>query len=93
MELASTLAHGYHSVGDKAVIEYRIALVKNVYVISNLYLKRALNYNVKLLTVMRVELHRSVLLLGNVGEFYQKRLRKLVLELGGKVVILNAVLF
>ena len=92
MELASALADGDHTVRNKAVIENGVALVENVNVVSDLNLERALNDNVKLLTVVGVELHRSVLLFGNVREFYKERLGELALEGWGEVVVLNAVL-
>ena len=59
---------------------------------SNLNLERALDDNVKLLSVMRAELHWSVLLRGDIGEFYKEGLGKLILELGREVIIFNAVL-
>jgi hypothetical protein len=79
-------------VRDQTVVENGIALVENIYVVTDLNLKRALNDNVKFLTLVRGKLYGSVLLLGKIGELDQKRFGKLFLELGRKVVIFNAVL-
>ena len=66
--------------------------MKHVDVRADLNLKRALNDNVKFLTVVRAKLNRRVLLLGKIRELNQKRFGKLILKLGSKVVIFNAVL-
>ena len=92
MELTAPLAYCNHAVGDKAVIENGVSFVENVHVIANLNLERALNDNVKFLTVMGVELHRSILLFGQIRKFNEERLCKLLLEFGSEVIILNAVL-
>jgi hypothetical protein len=79
-------------VGDDAVVEDGIALVENVHVITDLYLEGTLDDHVEFLAVVGVQLDGSVLLFGEIGEFYEEGLRQLFLEFGSQVVILNAVL-
>ena len=92
VEFASALANCYHAVGNQAVIKYRVAFVKDVNVIADLNLKRALYDNVEFLTIVRIELHGCILFFGEIREFDQKRLGKLILEFRCKVVVFNAVL-
>ena len=57
--------------------------------ITYLDLQRPLDDNVKLLTIVGVKLDGGVLFLSKEGEFNEKGLSQLVLELGRKVVIYN----
>ena len=66
--------------------------MEHVNVVADLNLKRALNYNVKLLSVMRIKLYGCILLLCKIGELNKEGLCELLLELGSEVVVFNAVL-
>ena len=90
VEFASALADGDHTVGDQAVVEDGVTLVEDVHVTAHLYLQRALDDDVKLLTVVGIQLDGSVLLLRQIGEFDEERLRQLFLEFGGQVVVDHA---
>ena len=92
VEFAAALADSDHAVRDKAVVEDRIAFVQDINVIAYLNLERALDDDVELLTVVRVELDGSVLLLCKVGEFYEEGLSELISEFGGEIVVDKAVL-
>ena len=93
MEFAAAFAYRDHAVRNQAVIEDGVAFVENIHVASDLYFEGALDDNVKLLTIVRVELHRRVLFFGKIREFYEEGLGKLFLKLGRKVVVFNTVLF
>ena len=90
VEFASALADGDHTVGDQAVVEDGVALVEDIHVTAYLYLQGALDDHVKLLAVVGVQLHGGVLFFRQIGEFDQERLRQLILEFGGQVVVDHA---
>ena len=60
--------------------------------VAYLHLQSTLDNDVELLAVVRAELDGRILLLGNVGELDKEGLCELILELGGQVVVLDAVL-
>ena len=93
MEFASALTYCDHAVGDQAVIEDGVTFMEDIYMISNLYFERTLNDYIKFLTVVRVELHGSILFFREIGKFNEERFCEFFLEFRREVVVFHAVLF